>query len=416
MVLKVEGSLHLAALRTAFESIVDRHENLRTGFPAVEGSPIQQIWPSITLPLTVIDRDDSDVQSYITQQVEQPFRIDQAPLFRISVVRSHSGATTLVIVMHHIICDEWSLGVFLQEFSAFYGAALSGEAIPALPVPTQIADYAIWEAGAEARARWSEHREYWASQLRGLAPVDLFGAGQGVSLRAPRGSYLAFTVDQPTVESMRGLALQLHGTSSMVLLAAFYALLYYYTGHEDLGVGMPVANRVSWTESSIGFFVNELVIRVDVGAGPTFAELVGRVRERVLAAYAHQELPFDEIVAAARTKETRPLMALVNVQFDSHTAPFGSLALPGLKLTPQTVSRNSVQFDLQLSIEETAAGLQGYLGTNAEKTSAEWAQSFADNFVAIVRAAVEEPERKVDDLCNSLPGAAKRRPEAEFSF
>lgn len=419
IVLSVEGPLNADALTAAFEMIVSRHENLRTTFTAVEGVPVQRIRPTITLPLTIVDLDDREVESFIASSVERPFRLDEGPLFRVDVVRSHGGETTLIIVMHHIICDEWSLGVLLREFSEFYRAARDGRAIPPLPAPTQMADFAEWEASDEARARWEEHRRYWKAQLQGLAPLDLPGTAEPTRLSAPRGSYRTFAIGLPTVEEVRRLALGEQATPSMVLLAAFAALLYRYTGSEDIAVGMPVANRLPWTESSIGFFVNQLALRVNLSGQPTFVELVGRVREAALSAYTHQELPFDEIVAAARTTQTGPSMPLVNVQFDSHTAPFGSMKVHDLTLRPRTVARSVVQFDLQLSIEETPDGMQCFLGTNAERIDEAWAQAFADDFVAVVRETIDAPERRINELRTTWQGTngvRERDLDENFTF
>jgi amino acid adenylation domain-containing protein len=419
VVLSVEGALDITALSSAFGMIVSRHESLRTTFAAVEGVPVQRIQPSLTPPVTVVDLDDGEVESFVARNVGHPFRLDEGPLFRVNVVRSRGGQTTLVIVMHHIICDEWSLGVLLREFSEFYGAAREGCAAPSLPAPTQMADFAEWEASEGARASWDEHRRYWKRRLQNLAPVGLPGVAEPTRLRAPRGSYRAFTIDRATVEAVHRLALAEQATPSMVMLAAFLALLNRYTGGEDIAVGMPVANRIPWTESSIGFFVNELVLRVDLSGRPTFAELVGRVREAALSAYAHQELPFDEIVAAARTEHTRPLMPLVNVQFDSHTAPFGSMKVHDLTLRPRTVARGVVQFDLQLSIEERSDGMECFLGTNAERINEAWAQAFAHDFVSVVREAIASPGRRVNELHVAWPGAnaaPERDLDENFTF
>lgn len=396
--LTIAGDLDLAALTGAFESIVARHESLRTTFPAVDGVPFQRIAAAVDLRLSVVDLDVEGIDAHIACEVERPFSLTEGPLFRFSVLRARVGEATLLIVMHHIICDEWSLGVLLREFSDLYRAHRGNQPTALPPLALQLADYAEWEAGAAAQARWDLHRRYWETQLRGASPVRLSGAPGAGGLRVPPGRYHAFSMDRVLSEQVEQLALASRATRAMVLLAAFDALLYRYTGDEDLAVGTPVANRRRETEPLIGFFVNQLVLRVDLRGRPTFRELIRRVREVALAAYAHQELPFDEIVAAVRTRETRPLMPLVNVQFDLHNAPFGSLEIDALRLVPRPIARSTVQFDLQLSIEEATDGLHCFLGCNAARFDDAWACRFADDLVSVVTAAVSSPNRPIDEL------------------
>jgi hypothetical protein len=380
---------------------------------------MQRIATTLEIPLAVVDLDEGEIGQYVSHEVERPFALDRVPLFRISVIRSRTGGTTLLIVMHHIICDEWSLGVLLREFSDGYRACRAGRPLPsAAPLPLQLADYAEWEASPQAQANWEVHRRYWAAQLRGVSPVPLPGA-PAIGLGVPRGGYLAFQIERPLIDQVQRLAVATRATLSMVLLATFDALLHGYTGENDIAVGTPVAGRRRETEPLIGFFVNQLVMRVDLRGNPTFIDLVGRVRDVALAAYAHQEFPFDEIVATIRTKQTQPMMPLVNVQFDAHNAPFGTLQIDDLSLTPRPIARRTVQFDLQLSVEETSDGLDCFLGYNSDRISESWARCFADDFTGILREATATPSRAIGDL--PLAGLRRVAPsgrttEADFAF
>ncbi len=410
--LTVRGPLDIGALAETFNAIVARHEILRTAFPAIEGVPIQRVAPSLELPLSVVDLGEHDIDRYIADEVERPFALDRIPLFRISVIRSSTGGTMLLVVMHHIICDEWSLGILLREFAEGYLSKRRGEAVPQRrPLVLQVADYAEWEASPQAQAEWQAHRGYWATQLRDLTPVPLPGAPV-TGPRPPRGEYLSFLLEQPRLDEVHRLARSTGATPAMVLHAAYAVALHRYSGATDIAVGMPVAGRRPETEPLIGFFVNQLVMRIRLAGSPTFTDVIGRVREAALDAYAHQDLPFDEIVAAVQTKQPRAVMPLVNVQFDAHNAPFGPLEIGDMSLSPQPIRRRTVQFDLQLSVEETARGLECFLGYNAERISALWAQRFADDFAAVVCAAVAVPSVAIGDIAlaglpQPLPAAAQ---------
>src|SRR5262249_17831195 len=222
------------------------------------------------------------------------------------------------------------------------------------------------------------------------------------------GAYLAFVIEPHVADAVKLMARAAKATDSMVLLAAFDALLHRYTGAEDVAVGVPVANRRREAEELIGFFVNQLSLRVDLSGRPSFVELVRRVREIALAAYSHQDLPFDEIVAAAGRAGTTPLMPLVNVQFDSHTAPFGTLKIDNLVLRPCPVVRRTVQFDLQLSLEETADGLDCSLGYNLERIDTAWAEGFVADFISILRTVAADPHRPLDALPITNSAASTR--------
>jgi amino acid adenylation domain-containing protein len=414
----IVGPLDVAVLTEAFAAIIQRHEGLRTTFPSIDGVPLQHISNAVEAPISILDFEDTtDTQSYIAGEIERPFILAEGPLFRISVIRQRDGAAVLLLVIHHIICDEWSLGALLREFSERYLAIAGGSRAPPSPLHIQMADYAVWESSPEARVSWDADRSYWATQLSGLQPLRLPGAAftGTAGERSSRGRYLSFVIERTIVDRVQRLAREMHGTDSMVLLAALDTLLNHYGCGDDIAVGMPTANRRSDTEPLIGFFVNQLVIRVSVNEHLSFTALVQRIREVALAAYSHQHLPFDEVVATVRPKGTRPAMPLVNMQFDVHNAPFGPLKIGELELIPRPVARTTVQFDLQLSIEESNDGMHCFLGFNSDCFDNFWAQSFAADFVSVLSAATTAPWRPISELTVGCVANFPTSPE-DFAF
>ena len=415
-VIRLEGVLDLAALERAWREIVRRHEMLRTGFVAVEARPHQVIAGSVEASLPVLDLSrlsDGERQAAarraIDESVVRPFDLARPPLMRVEVVRLGAAEHLLVVTLHHIAADGWSRGAFLAELSALYEAFAAGRPSPLPELRLQYADYAAWQRERFRGAALHESLSYWKRQLGGELPVLELPADRPRPEGRPlaRGALEAFEVPEAVYRRVRELSREENATPFMTLLAAFQALLFRYTGEEDVLVDTVVAGRDREELSPlIGFFVNSLLLRTDVSGDPSFRELVSRVRRVCLGAYEHQELPFDRVVseiAPARRGRAGPLTP---VSFMLHEAVMATWPLGGGVTATQVELHASDEFDLTMLLWQGRDGLTGHLKYAPELFDAETVRRMADHFQVLLAAAAADPSRRLADL--PLLSAAER--------
>ncbi|MGH8059783.1 MAG: condensation domain-containing protein, partial [Candidatus Entotheonellia bacterium] len=365
---RLKGQMNVTALQKALEAIIDRHEALRTTFPSLDGVPMQVIAEHGALELPVLDlREWSDaeregeVERLATVEVRRPFALSRGPLLRGLLLRTGEEEHVLVLTIHHIVSDAWSTGVFFRELATCYTAFCDGE-LPLLPeLPIQYGDFAAW------RRQWlqgqvlQQQLAYWKDHLAG-APARLEPPTDWPrpAVQSHRGGRVVALFPVGLATALKGLSRREGVTLFMTLLAAFQVLLARYTGQEDLVVGTPIAGRTYLeTEGLIGFFVNTLPLRTQLTGDPTFRELLTRVREVALGAYAHQDLPFEKLVEELQPDRDLSSTPVFQVMFILQNAPRRPLELPGLSLTPLDVDAGTAKFDLTLSVTEVDDGLQG---------------------------------------------------------
>ena len=384
LALRIEGDLAPALLAAALREVVRRHEALRTTFRERGGRPEQVIAPAGEWSLPWIDLTAlpagpraAEARRLAQGEAERPFDLERGPLLRAVLLRLAAGEHALLLAMHHIVSDGWSMGVLVREITALYtagwrvgssedGAQLSepGRASlstarssipPALPI--QYADFAVWQRGWLQGERLAAQLGYWRRQLAG-APGALELPADRPRPPAPsfRGARVRFTLaDAVAAGRLADLARRGDATPFMVLLAAFQVLLGRYSGKDDLLVGSPIANRNRpELEPLIGFFVNTLVLRGDLAGDPAFGELVERARATALGAYAHQDLPFERLVEELRPERHLARNPLFQVMLALQNAPLGRVELPGLTLAPLEFDAATAQFDLHLDVTEVA--------------------------------------------------------------
>ncbi|WFE40907.1 non-ribosomal peptide synthetase [Micromonospora sp. WMMD998] len=355
---RVDGPLDRSRLDRALRQLVDRHESLRTTFPVVGTSPTQRVaaagevtadWHDVT----------ATVDPYATAvaragaELHRPFDLAAGPLFRALVWRLGPEDHLLVLAMHHIVSDGWSMGVLVREL----GAAYAGEALPELPV--QYADYAGWQRRELTGDRLDAELGHWRERLAGLPALELPTDRPRPAHPSWAGATHEFTLDPELVAGLERLGRRHGATLYMTLLAAFQALLSRWTGQDDFGVGVPVAGRTRpEVENVIGFFVNTLVMRADTGGDPTFAELLGRVRDRALDAYQYQELPFERVVEELRPDRESGRSPLFQVMFDLEARAIAAPRLGAARLRPAEIPFDVTKFDLMVTFttEPGAAG------------------------------------------------------------
>src|SRR5205085_6270817 len=301
----LRGKLDAVALERSFSDVTRRHEALRTTFDFRDGEPVQVIAPPQPLHLHVLDithlpeaERDGRIRNLIHEQTQASFDLKRGPLLRITLVRLRDEEHVLLLAMHHIVSDAWSMGVLVGEVVALYEAYASGREAARPELPLQYADFATWQREWLQGDVLEEQSAYWRRQLGGGLPIlELPTDRARPALQTYNGASLSFPLSPALSQSLKALCKAEGVTLFMTLLAAFKVLLYRYTGQEDVIVGSPIANRHRQElEGLIGFFVNTLAMRTDLSGNPTFRELLGRVRETALGAYAHQDLPFEYLV------------------------------------------------------------------------------------------------------------------------
>ncbi|HQY71861.1 MAG TPA: condensation domain-containing protein, partial [Pseudomonadales bacterium] len=403
--LELAGVLDVPALERTLEALVNRHESLRTVFVSVEGKPQQVVSEPRPRALPVADLGGEAsagerLGERLRAEAARGFDLARGPLFRAQLYRLAADRHVLLLTMHHIISDGWSLGVLTRELGEFYRSFARGEApgLPALRV--QYRDYARWQRGwlqgevlASQLARWRE-RLAGAPQVLELPTDRARPAAESF-----RGALHSFMVPLELTDALRALARNEGSTLFMLLLSAYALLLARYSGQKDLLIGTAVANRhPAEVEPLVGFFVNTLVLRADLSGEPSVREFLGRMREMCLDALAHQDLPFERLVEELRPERDMSRNPVFQVMFTLQNAPMGPLELPGLTLNPVDVGVAAAQFDLSLLAEETPEGLTASFTYATDLFDATTIARMGAHWRALLEAMVAEPGRRVFEL------------------
>jgi len=401
------GSLNAAALEQSFNEVIKRHEALRTTFATVEGGrPVQVIKEALALAVPVVDLQDipdtereAEARRLVIEKAQVPFDLEQGPLLRVTLLRLSQEEHVMLLTMHHIVSDAWSMGVLIREIAAFYEAFSSSKPSPLPELPIQYADFAVWQRQWLQGEVLEAKLAYWKQQLGGILPVlQLPTDRPRLAVKTRRGATQSFLLSSK-LEELQALSRKETVTLFMTLLAAFQALLHRYTNQDDIVVGTDVANRNRIeTESLIGFFVNLLILRTDLSGNPTFRELLGRVRKVALGAYAHQDLPFEKLVEALRPERNSSHTPLFQVLFVLQNAPMPPLELPGLTLRLLEVDNETSKFDLALFLTETERGLVATWQYNADLFEATTIARISAHFATLLDSIVAQPDARLNAL------------------
>lgn len=403
---RLTGTLDVSVLEASLNAIVLRHEALRTRFEMVDAQPVQIITPSLVLPFEVRDLSglpeserDEEVTRLLAEESSQPFDLEHGPLLRVKLLRRSEQAHMLLLTIHHIVSDGWSMGVLMRELSALYGALLAGRPSPLEALPIQYADYAVWQREWLQGEELSRQLGYWKEQLEGLAPLELPTDRPRPAKQGFRGAHVRFTLPQILTENLKSLSRREGATLFMTLLAAFQLLLSRYSGQDDIAVGSPIAGRNRpEIEGLIGFFINTLVLRTDLSEEPTFRELLGRVREVCLGAYDHQDLPFEKLVEELQPPRVPSRNPLFDVMFVLQNTPGAALKLEKVTAQLITVERDVAKNDLALELTEAQDGLRGLIEYNTEMFDRETVRRMSSHFETILNGIVLEPEQCIHDF------------------
>ncbi|MCA7086346.1 amino acid adenylation domain-containing protein [Cupriavidus sp. DB3] len=364
---RLRGNLDRSALQRTFDALVERHESLRTTFHQEGEQAVQRIHAPAPLPVAISDLRDTDpaqrdatVQSLVDAEARAPFDLEQGPLLRVRLLRLADDDHILLVTMHHIVSDGWSMNVIIDEFARLYAGFVSGQPAQLAPLPIQYADYAAWQKQWLEAGELERQLGYWKSHLAndGTVVLELPTDRPRPAVPSHRGGAVSFSLDADLSAKLRTLARRADTTLFTVLLAAFQVLLYRYTGQRDLRIGVPVANRNRVeTEGVVGFFVNTQVLRTEIDGSMAFDAVLARARESVLQAQAHQELPFEQLVEALQPERDPSHNPLFQVMLN-HQRRDRSIAqrLPGLQLEPVERSVRSTKVDLSLDTQEDQTG------------------------------------------------------------
>ncbi|HEY2737498.1 MAG TPA: condensation domain-containing protein, partial [Thermoanaerobaculia bacterium] len=393
-----------------------RHEALRTVFPGAGGQARQVILPPAGVAVPLVDLAglppalrNPVAEGLVTEAARRPFDLARGPLLRAGLWRLGETEHVLLFVLHHIVSDGWSLGVLLREVAALYTAFAAGQPSPLAALPVQYADFAAWQRSWLAGDVLVGELQYWRDRLSGAPPVFMLPADRPrPAVQSFRGAVRPLSLSPGLAAALTALSRREGATLFMTLLSALSVLLSRFSGQTDLTVGTPVAGRGQLeTESLIGLFVNTLVLRPDLSAAPRFTELLSRVRREALAAYAHQDLPFEKLVEDLAPERSLSHAPLFQVMFAWQNVPMGELALPvGLRLLPLELVDEVAKFDLSVSLHEAGSRIEGDLSYARDLFDAPTIDRLAAAFSVLLAAMVENPALPVSHL--PLLGSGER--------
>lgn len=404
---RLAGQLNLKTIEQGFAEIVRRHEVLRTRFIATADQARQLIEPPASVSIPLIDLSalpqavqDDTLRKLAGQEQQRLFDLNRGPLFRVTLVRLGGEEHVVLLLMHHIVTDGWSTGVLVRELSELYQAFRDGRPSPLPELVIQYADYAVWQRSWIKEEVMESLLSYWREHLS-RAPQQLkLNIERNSKPRSTiRCASRHFKVSKNLCDELSALSSDEGVTLFMTLLAAWQTLLYRYTGHERIPVGVPVANRnQTGIEGLIGFFVNLLVLCTEMQGDPTFSVLLKRVREVALSAYAHQDVPFEQLVKDLRPDRLIGHAPLVQVTFTFQNAPMAPLQLSQVRLTPVELNNPTVEYDLSLLMREEPSGLSGLLIYNIESFAETHISRLLDHFLAILEQVAADPDIHLLDL------------------
>ena len=418
-VLRLTGLLNVAVLESSFNEIIRRHEVLRTNFDTVDGKPVQLILPELKISIPLIDLQplpigerEAAAQQEIAAFSQKTFNLEHGALLRVNLWQIAAEEYILAFALHHIIFDEWSSALLIRELGLIYTAFCAGKPSPLEEVTIQYADFAHWQREYLQGDVLEKQLTYWKSQLQNLPLLEI--APHRPLQNSYKGATELLELPQDLAQKIALLSQQEGVTLYMTLLAAFQALLCRYTGQTDIAVGSPIANRNRRElEDAIGFFANSLVIRTDLSNNPSFKELLARVKQVAVDAYAHQDLPFEKLVEQLHPERSLNQNPLFQVVFALQNAPMEQLELPGLTLAPfKEIETTTARFDLEFYLWECgedfrslwgdkwqqSAGLRGVLVYNTALFDRDAIALLLQHFQILLTGAVESIDTKLADL------------------
>ncbi len=408
--MRLRGSLNVAALEQSLNEIVRRHETLRSNFMSEAGQPVQVVASVRPLELEVTDLQhlpvaerETEAHRLAVEETLRPFDLAHDALLRATLLRLSEKEYVVLLTMHHIVSDGWSMGLLIKEVAACYEAFSTGKPALLEPLPIQYGDFSVWQRDYLQGETLEELLSYWRRQLDGLPMLQLPTDHERTAMQSLRGAYHVSELPSDLVAGLDALSRREGVTIFMTLLAAFNTLLYRYTGQPDIVVGTDVANRNRVeTEGLIGFFLNHLVLRTDLSGEPTFIEALARVRDMSLAAFAYQDVPFDLLVKALKPKRNLSHTPLFQVLFVVQNAPMPSVQLSDLSLSAIEADNGTTKFDLSLFVTQSAEGLRSIWKYSPDLFYPETIKRMSQSFEKLLECVVADPGKTLNLLVEQL--------------
>jgi amino acid adenylation domain-containing protein len=403
---RLVGPLNVPLFCRSLNEVVRRHESLRTTFPVVDGTPVQRITPFCPVILPVADCQqlpEVDQKALLlrlaAEAAQQSFDLARGPLLHPALLRLAAGQHVLLLTLHHIITDGWSMGILIRELVALYQAFIHQQSAALPELPIQYADYALWQRHQLQGALLTAQLDYWRSQLADLSPLALPTDRVRPPQPSFRGASVPFELPPDLTQALKSLSQHSGTTLFMTLLAAFQLLLARYTRQDDLAVGTPVANRTyAETESLIGCFVNTLVLRTRLAGEMSFRALLQQVRAVCIEAYAHQVLPFEQVVEALSPTRDLSRNPLFQVMFALENLPLGEVELEELRIEPLAQPNPTAKFDLTLTVRESADELLGSVEYATDLFDRSTIERLCGHYVQVLRSVVAAPEQRLTEI------------------
>jgi amino acid adenylation domain-containing protein len=413
---RLTGALDAASFERGLNEVVKRHEVLRTSFPIADGVPVQAIHEELHVPFRLVDLTSlppealaEEVRRQAVEEALQVFDLAHGPLVRVRLLRVGDNEHVLLVTLHHIVCDALGLWILIHEVVEFYDAFSTARAPRLEPLPIQYADFAAWQRSWLAGTVLERQLAYWTKQLSGVpALLALPTDRPRPATQTFHGASEEFAFGPDLTARLKTFSSRAGATLFMTLLSGFAVLLSRYTGQTDIVVGSPISNRTRReTEVLVGFFVNALALRVDLGGAPSFRQLVERVRQTALDAYAHQDVPFEQLVDALQLERHLSHTPLFQVMFSWQDASRETIDLTGVTLTAIDPHYVAAKFDLTLGMHELTTGLTGSIEYNTDLFDAGTITRMAVHLQTLLEALVDEPDRAVEEV--SLLADAERQ-------
>lgn len=415
IVISFKGCLNLAALQESLNEIIRRHEVLRTSFTLVDEQPVQVINPPVPLTLEVEDlrtlktsenpldtlRERTQVAQRLAREFpQQPFNLSSQLLLRAKILQLDNKNYQLIVTLHHIIADGWSIGVFIKELAAIYEAFSVGKPSPLSELPIQYTDFVNWQQKWRDSERIQPLLTYWKQKLQGELPVLNFPTDRPrPPVQTFKGARAKLVLSQTLKKELKNLSCQQGVTLFMTLLTAFKILLYRYTGQTDIFVGSPIANRNrAEIEALIGFFVNVLVLRTDLSGDLSFQDLLARVKSTALEAYVHQDLPFEKLVEELQPSRDLSYNPLFQVMFVLQNVPKPNISLSGVSISYEEGYNDTSKFDLTLFMEDSEQGLVATCEYNTDLFNVDTISRMLRHFQTLLESIVSAPEEPISKL------------------
>lgn len=408
-VLRLTNDLDKIALEAALKSLVERHETLRTVFKSENGQAFQVIQPATLWALSTFEgtafADETYLDTFIADQVNRPFDLSIDYMLRACLIRQAENDHILILVVHHIASDGWSQPLLVKDLAEFYSAIQENRTPNLESLQFHYADYAIWQRNHLSETILSTKLEWWVRQLDGLEALSLPLDYPRPAVQSTRGSTLGFRLEKTLSDRLKFLSLNAGASMFMTLLSAFKVLLYRYTGQEDICVGTPIANRnYKELEPLVGFFINTLALRSDLSGNPDFSSLLTTVKSNTLAAFAHQEVPFEQIVSRVETTRSLSRSPIFQVMFVMQNMPEASdLHLGEVNLASRRIEQSRALFDLTVSVKESSGGLLVSIEYCSDLFSLPTIQQMASHFHLLLAAIVDNPDEKIASLAMLAP-------------